>query len=65
MLNLARTLGLEVIAEGVEAAGQVAFLQSLDCGFGQGYFFSRPIPADEATRLLDGVAAGARSLAVA
>lgn len=54
-----------MIAEGVEAAGQVAFLQSLDCGFGQGYFFSRPIPADEATRLLDGVAAGARSLAVA
>jgi diguanylate cyclase (GGDEF)-like protein len=65
ILNLARTLGLEVVAEGAETAGQVAFLQTLDCGFGQGYFFSQPIPADEANRLLDAVAAGARSLAVA
>jgi len=61
ILNLARTLDLEVIAEGAETAAQVAFLQSLDCGFGQGYYFSRPMPADDATRLVS----GARPLAVA
>jgi EAL domain-containing protein (putative c-di-GMP-specific phosphodiesterase class I) len=51
VLNLAMTLGLEVIAEGAETETQVKYLQSLDCKFGQGYFYSRPVPADQALHL--------------
>jgi predicted signal transduction protein with EAL and GGDEF domain len=47
ILNLARTLGLDVIAEGTETAAQVDYLEGLDCRFGQGYFFSRPLPLDQ------------------
>ena len=47
ILNLARTLGLDVIAEGTETAAQAAYLKGIDCRFGQGYFFSRPLPIDE------------------
>jgi predicted signal transduction protein with EAL and GGDEF domain len=47
ILNLARTLGLDVIAEGTETAAQVDYLEGLDCKFGQGFFFSRPMPLDE------------------
>jgi predicted signal transduction protein with EAL and GGDEF domain len=52
ILSLARTLRLDVIAEGTETAAQVEFLEGLDCGFLQGYFFSRPVPAGELTALL-------------
>ena len=45
ILSLAQTLGLDVIAEGAETAAQVDYLESLDCQFGQGYFFGRPLPA--------------------
>ena len=58
ILNLARTLRLEVIAEGAETAAQVEFLEGLDCGFLQGYFFSRPVPPDELAALLLGRGAG-------
>ena len=62
ILNLARTLGLDVIAEGTETSGQVDFLDSLDCRFGQGYFFSRPISGEAVNRLLSGQAHGFTSL---
>jgi EAL domain-containing protein (putative c-di-GMP-specific phosphodiesterase class I) len=52
ILNLARTLRLEVIAEGTETAAQVDDLEALDCGFGQGYFFSQPLPLDELRAIL-------------
>ena len=58
ILNLARTLRLDVIAEGAETAAQVEFLEGLDCGFLQGYFFSRPVPPDELAALLLGRGAG-------
>ncbi|MEM9694398.1 MAG: GGDEF domain-containing response regulator, partial [Myxococcota bacterium] len=45
--TLARNLDLSIVAEGVEESSQLALLQSLDCDFGQGYFFSRPLPAPE------------------
>jgi EAL domain-containing protein (putative c-di-GMP-specific phosphodiesterase class I) len=47
VVDLARTLKLEVIAEGSETAVQVAYLQNLKCRYGQGYFFSRPLPFDK------------------
>jgi len=50
-IALGQGLNLQVIAEGVETAEQLAFLQSLHCEIGQGYFFSKPIPAAAATQL--------------
>jgi EAL domain-containing protein (putative c-di-GMP-specific phosphodiesterase class I) len=47
VISLGRTLNLEVIAEGVETAEQVAFLHENDCHEIQGYHFSKPIPAEE------------------
>jgi diguanylate cyclase (GGDEF)-like protein/PAS domain S-box-containing protein len=49
---LARNLGITVVAEGVETESHVTMLQSLDCQFGQGYFFSRPLPADQVAEYL-------------
>lgn len=40
-------LDLDTVAEGVETAEQLALLKGLGCQFGQGYFFSRPVPAAE------------------
>lgn len=45
IIALAKTLNLDVIAEGIETQAQRDSLQSLNCGYGQGYFFSRPMPA--------------------
>ncbi|MEG4347215.1 EAL domain-containing protein [Microcoleus sp. A003_D6] len=50
-IALGQGLNLQVIAEGVETAEQLAFLQSLHCDMGQGYFFSKPIPVAAATQL--------------
>jgi diguanylate cyclase (GGDEF)-like protein/PAS domain S-box-containing protein len=52
ILTLGRNLGLKVIAEGVETIEQVVKLQDLGCEFAQGYYFSVPINAQEATDLL-------------
>jgi EAL domain-containing protein (putative c-di-GMP-specific phosphodiesterase class I) len=42
-ISMARSLGLKVIAEGVETAEQLAILQTEKCDFAQGYYFSKPI----------------------
>ena len=50
---LAHNLGLSVVAEGVEDAQQLELLQDLDCDEIQGYYFSRPLPADDFAKLLE------------
>jgi diguanylate cyclase (GGDEF)-like protein/PAS domain S-box-containing protein len=47
IISLAKSLGLQTIAEGVETEGQLAFLHEHGCNEVQGYYFSKPIPADE------------------
>ncbi len=52
IIALAKTLNLSVIAEGIESIHQIHQLRVLGCEYGQGYLFSRPVPVDEAERLL-------------
>jgi len=52
IVAMAKTLGLKVVAEGVETAEQEAFLRGIGCDESQGYHFSRPVPPDEFAWLL-------------
>jgi diguanylate cyclase (GGDEF)-like protein/PAS domain S-box-containing protein len=53
MIDLAHALGLEVIAEGVETAGQLTRLREMKCDQAQGHFFSEPLPGEAAGTLLE------------
>jgi EAL domain-containing protein (putative c-di-GMP-specific phosphodiesterase class I) len=52
ILSLARALGLQVVAEGVETEEQSRLLKLLRCDEAQGYFFSKPVPSAEMAMLL-------------
>ena len=52
IVAFAGTLGLSTTAEGIEDAEQLAALQELGCGRGQGYYFARPLPAEDMAALL-------------
>ena len=52
IIDLARTLGMQTVAEGVETAKQLALLRELGCEMAQGNYFSEPVLGEEATALL-------------
>jgi EAL domain-containing protein (putative c-di-GMP-specific phosphodiesterase class I) len=52
MINLAHNLHLEVVAEGVETAEQLALLREFGCDQVQGYLISKPLPLNELARFL-------------
>jgi len=54
ILPMANNLRLDVVAEGVETVQQVDLLKKLQCKYGQGYYFSRPLSAEGTTALLAG-----------
>lgn len=53
IMQMARSLNLKIVAEGVEHSNQLAFLQAHQCDEIQGYWFSPPLSAEEFTRLLN------------
>lgn len=55
IMALARTLGLKVVAEGVETYAQLTELQKLDCNIIQGYYFKKPISAEQITENYDSI----------
>jgi diguanylate cyclase (GGDEF)-like protein/PAS domain S-box-containing protein len=54
ILPMAKNLRLDVVAEGVETLEQFELLKKFNCGFGQGYYFSRPLSADGISTLMKG-----------
>ena len=51
--TLARNLGMEVVAEGVESEDQLACLNALNCEYAQGYLFSQALTAEAASRFIE------------
>ncbi|MGZ8842450.1 MAG: EAL domain-containing protein [Pyrinomonadaceae bacterium] len=49
IVSLAENMGMEVVAEGVETLSQLSQLRKLNCQYGQGYLFSRPVDAESVT----------------
>lgn len=47
IMGLAKNLNFDVVAEGIETEAQLAYLKSQGCNIGQGYYYSRPLPADD------------------
>jgi len=58
ILGLARSLGLEAVAEGVETGKQAEHLRRLGCEIAQGFLFAHPMEAAQAEDLLDGISSG-------
>ena len=52
IVALAHNLHMDVIAEGVETEEQMSYLKGLQCKYGQGYHFSRPVDAESAKGLI-------------
>ncbi|MCC3860101.1 putative bifunctional diguanylate cyclase/phosphodiesterase [Pseudemcibacter aquimaris] len=52
IINLAKSLGMTVVAEGIETEAQCQKLKELGCHYGQGFLFSKAVPADEASDII-------------
>jgi diguanylate cyclase (GGDEF)-like protein len=52
MLALGQSLGIEMVAEGIDTASTAAYLAGLGCRYGQGFLYSEPVPGSGVTRLL-------------
>ena len=52
IINLAKSLGMNVLAEGVETAPQLDFLNQKMCDYVQGYYYYKPMPAEEVEKIL-------------
>ncbi len=59
IIEMARTLGMGVVAEGVEREDQAQYLAERGARYGQGWLFSRAVPADELMRFVEGIDTGA------
>lgn len=53
IISMAHSLGMEVVAEGIENAAQLMFLHELGCDMAQGFLFSPPLTADDFVRILN------------
>ena len=61
ILDIARYLGVKVVAEGVETEGQLRLLKDVGCDLIQGFYFSRPVPPEEFEKLIEKEMATERS----
>ncbi len=61
ILDIARYLGVKVVAEGVETEGQLRLLKDVGCDLIQGFYFSRPVPPEEFEKLIEKEIATERS----
>jgi EAL domain-containing protein (putative c-di-GMP-specific phosphodiesterase class I) len=52
IIELARVMGMDVVAEGIETCEQYRLLREMKCRYGQGYLFARPLSAEAVTQLL-------------
>lgn len=52
IVGLAQRLNLSVIAEGIETKGEANFLRKIGCEYGQGYYFSKPLPIEEFEKVI-------------
>jgi diguanylate cyclase (GGDEF)-like protein/PAS domain S-box-containing protein len=58
IIRMAQSLNLRVVAEGVETAKDLAFLRAHDCDEAQGFYLSRPVPAEQIVKLLEAQGTG-------
>ena len=59
IVAMARSLGIETVAEGIETPAQAERMRALACTYGQGFFFARPLPAEEVADVARETAAAA------
>ncbi|MBA3487911.1 MAG: EAL domain-containing protein, partial [Lysobacter sp.] len=52
VIAMGRSLGMKVVAEGVQTTGQMAALRAMGCNYGQGFLMGRPVSAEAAGALL-------------
>ncbi|VXD23542.1 EAL domain-containing response regulator [Planktothrix paucivesiculata] len=52
IISLAKTMNMNVVAEGIELPEQLQILRELNCGLGQGYLFAKPLPGEELIKFL-------------